>query len=105
MRVRRGSDTGSLPFDESQVFMLSRLVLYVDRLLAVHSTVNPEILELVHWLLGPEIVEEDLLPLALMLETGEQKRRFQRDLKEEIRHGRDFAHLVDQALCRTRKDE
>jgi transitional endoplasmic reticulum ATPase len=104
MRVRRGSDTVS-PLDKSQYFMLSRILLYMDRLLAAYSKPDFETLETIHWLLGPEIVEDDLLPLISMLDSGERKRRIERELREEIRHARDFAHIVDQALRKARNDE
>ncbi len=104
MRVRRGSDTVS-PLDESEQFMLRHLVHYVDRLLDRYPKLDFEIMEALFWLLGPDIVQEDLLPLAAMLEVGDKKRRFERDLNEEIRHRRDFAHLVDQALRRISDDE
>jgi hypothetical protein len=104
MRVR--NCTGSLSTeDKSQCFLLSRVVLYVDRLLARYPKLDYEILEVIHWLLGTEIVEEELLPLAAMLDSGDRKRRFERELHEEIRHARDFAHLVDSALRRTYKNE
>ena len=106
MRVR--NRTGSLSkasLDESQAFMLRRVLLYMDRLLARFPNLDYEVLEALHWLLGPEIVEEDLLSLALMLDTGERKRRFEGEIEEEIRYGRDFAHLLDQALRRTSKND
>ncbi len=106
MRVR--DCAGSLSHvaeDKSQCFMLSRVLLYMDRLLVRYPTLDYEILETVHWLLGPEIAEEDLLPLAAMVGTGERKRRIEEDLREEIRRPRDFAHLVDTALRRSHKHE
>ena len=54
-----------VPMDKSQCFMLSRVLLYMDRLLARYPKLDYEILETIHWLLGAEIVEEDLLPLVL----------------------------------------
>lgn len=104
MRVRNCA--ASLPTeDKSQCFLLSRVVLYVDRLLARYLKLDHEILETIYWLLGAEIVEEDLVALALMLDSGERKRRFEREIQEEIRHARDFAHLVDAALRRATKNE
>jgi transitional endoplasmic reticulum ATPase len=104
MRVRNCA--ASLPTeDKSQCFLLSRVVLYVDRLLARYPKLDHEILETIYWLLGAEIVEEDLVALALMLDSGERKRRFEREIQEEIRHARDFAHLVDAALRRATKNE
>ena len=104
MRVRNCA--GSLSTEDiSQCFLLSRVVLYVDRLLARYPKLDYEILETIYWLLGPEIVEEDLVALALMLDSGERKRRFEREIQEEIRHARDFAHLVDTALRRATKNE
>jgi hypothetical protein len=105
MRVRRGSDAGSLPLDESQSFMLGRLVLYMDRLLARYCRLDFEILEALHWLMGPEIVETDLLPLLPMLNGGEKRRRFEREVEEDVRHSRGFAHLLDQALRKAGNDE
>jgi transitional endoplasmic reticulum ATPase len=104
MRVRNCAGSLSTE-DKSQCFMLSRVLLYMDRLLARYPTLDYEILETIHWLLGQEIAEEDLLPLAVMLDSGERKRRYEREIQEEIRHARDFAHLVDAALRRSHKHE
>jgi len=93
MRIR--NHTGSLSTeDKSQCFVPSRVLLYMDRLLARYPKLDYEILETIHWLAGPEIVEEDLLPLVSML-PSEDRRRFEMDISEEIRNSRDFAHLVD----------
>lgn len=73
--------------------------------LARYPKLDYEILECIHWLLGPEIVEEDLLALAAALDCGDRKRRLEGELEEGIRHARDFAHLVDAALRRTSKSE
>ncbi len=105
MRFRSHSGSSSMPMDQSQRFMLSRVLVYMDRLLDKYPRLDFEVLEALHWALGPEIVQEDLIPLAAMLDAGERRRRFEADLREEIRHGRDFANLVDQALRKTRKDE
>ena len=104
MRVRNCADSLSTE-DKSQCFMLGRVLLYMDRLLARYPTLDYEILETIHWLLGPEIAEEDLSPLTVMLDSGERKRRFEREIQEEIRHARDFAHLVDASLRRATKNE
>ena len=105
MRVRNRTGSLKASLDESQAFMLRRVLLYMDRLLARFPNLDYEVLEALHWLLGPEIVEEDLLSLALMLDAGERKRRFEGEIEEEIRYGRDFAHLLDQALRRTSKND
>ncbi len=105
MRVRGHAGSSSIPMDQSQRFMLSRVLVYMDRLLDKYPRLDFEILEALHWVLGPEIVQEDLIPLAAMLDAGERRRRFEADLRDEIRHGRDFANLVDQSLRKTRKDE
>jgi transitional endoplasmic reticulum ATPase len=104
MRVRNcnGSLTSE---DKSQCFLLRRCVLYLDRLLARYPKLDYEILQTIHWVLGSEIVEEDLLPLAVMLDAGERRRRFDRELQEEIHNSRDFAHLMDQVLRKTRRNE
>ncbi len=83
MRVR--NCTGSLSTeDKSQCFMLSRVLLYMDRLLARYPKLDYEILETIHWLLGPEIVEEDLSASWSQCWTSEErKRRFE----SEIRRG------------------
>ena len=104
MRVRNCADSLSTE-DISQCFLLSRVVLYVDRLLARYPKLDYEILETIYWLLGPEIVEDDLVALALMLDSGERKRRFEREIEEEIRNPRDFAHLMDQALRKIHRNE
>ncbi len=69
MRVR--THTGSIPHmpeDKSHCFMLSRVLVYMGRLLTRYPKLDYEILETIHWLLGPEIVEEDLLSLAVMVD-------------------------------------
>ena len=105
MRVRRHSVSSVVPMDSSHSFMLSRVLVYMDRLLEKHPSLDFEILEALHWLLGPEIVEEDLLCLATMLSAGDRRPRFDADLRDEIRHARDFANLMDQALRKTSRDE
>jgi hypothetical protein len=90
--------------DMSQFFLLGRILIYMDRLLTRHPKLDYETLEFLYWLLGPEIVESDLLPLAVMLDTGERRRRFDRDM-EEVRNGRDFAHLVETALNKSTRDD
>ena len=106
MRVRNHAGSSShVEEDKSQCFLLSRVLVYVDRLLARFSKMDYEILETIHWLLGPEIVEEDLLSLAAMVDYGERRRRFERDIEEEIRNRRDFAHFMDQALRKIPKKE
>ena len=105
MRVRRHVGSLSMPIDQSQCFMLKCLSVYLDRLLDKHANLDHEILEALHWVLGAQIVQDDLLPLATMLNGGEKKRRFDPETEEEIRHGRDFAHFMDQALRKTHRDE
>ncbi len=105
MRVRRHTGSSPMPMDGSHSFMLSRVLVYMDRLLEKHPSLDFEILEALHWLLGPESVEEDLIPLVTMLDAGDRRPRFDADLRDEIRHARDFANLMDQALRKTRKDE
>ena len=106
MRVRNHASSSShVEEDKSQCFLLNRVLVYVDRLLARFSKMDYEILETIHWLLGPEIVEEDLLSLAAMVDYGERRRRFERDIEEEIRNRRDFAHFMDQALRKIPKKE
>ena len=98
MALRSFAGLTPMPIDKSQCFILSRVLLYVDRLLGCHPNLDFEVLETIYWLVGPKIVEEDLLPLATMLDTGERQGPFGRTLPEEIRHSRDFAHVVDTAL-------
>jgi hypothetical protein len=72
--MRGRNYTGSLSnafLDKSQAFILSQVLLYVDMLLTRYGQTDCEILETIHWLLGPAILEEDLLPLAAMLGVGE----------------------------------
>jgi len=106
MRIR--GNTGSLAHtgeDRSQCFMLSRILLYMDRLLARLSRLDYEILEIIHWLLGVEIVEADLLCVASMLVSGQRKRPCEAEIRDEIRHRRDFASFMDEALRRATKEE
>ncbi len=77
----------------------------MDRFLEKRSRLDFEILEALHWLLGPEVVEEELLCLVTMLDAGDRRSRFEPDLRDEIRYARDFANVMDQALRKTRKDE
>ena len=98
MALRSFAGLTPVSMDESQCFLLSRVLIYMDRLLACYPKLDFEVLETVYWLVGPGIVEEDLVPLAMMLDTGERKRPFERGLPEEIHHARDFAHLMDTAL-------
>ncbi len=105
MRVRRHAGSSPMPMDGSHSFMLSRVLVYMDRFLEKRSSLDFEILEALHWLVGPEIVEEELLCLVTMLDAGDRRPRFDADLRDEIRYARDFANFMDQALRKTRKDE
>ena len=87
------------------VSMLSRVLLYMDRLLARHPKPDHEILETIHWLLGSEIVEEDLLPLVSMFSGAVISRRFESEIEEEIHDPRDFAYVMDQVLRKSRRSE
>lgn len=105
MRVGKHSGSTAIPIDPSQCFMLRTLTVYVDRLLAKHGTVEHETLDMLYWLVGPEIVREDLIPLAAMLNGEGRKRRFEPDMTEEIRHSRDFSHFMDNALRKLKRNE
>jgi transitional endoplasmic reticulum ATPase len=105
MRNGRYSQSLSNPIeDKSQSFLTGRILLYMDRLLTRNPKLDYETLEFLYWLLGPEIVEQDLLPLAIMLDGGSRRGRFDREV-EEIRNGRDFAHTVDTAVHRASRDD
>jgi hypothetical protein len=82
--------------------MLRTLTVYVDRLLVKYGTVEHETLDMFYWLVGPEIVREDLIPLAAMLSGEGRKRRFEPDMTEEIRHSRDFTNSGDTILINAR---
>ena len=105
MRVRGYSGSSSMPVDSTQCFLMGRLVVYLERLLSRYERLDLETLEVLYWLLGPELVEKDLVPLATMLDGGDKRRRYGTESDAEIRHARDFAHMVDQALCRAGRDE
>jgi len=105
MAHRSFAGSTPVPMDESQCFLLSRVLIYMDRLLARYPKLDYEILETIHWVLGAEIIEEDLLPLVSMLPSEDRRRRFETDLNGEIRNRRDFAHIVDTALRRSTKNE
>jgi transitional endoplasmic reticulum ATPase len=85
--------------------MLRTLTVYVDRLLAKHGTVEHETLDMLYWLLGREIVNEDLIPLAAMLSDEGRKRRFDPEYTEDIRHSRHFSHIMDTALHKLGRNE
>jgi len=104
MRVRNYAGSLSTQ-DKSQCFMLSRVLLYMHRLLARYSTPDHEILETIHWLLGSSIVEEDLLPLVSMFSGALISRRFESDIEEEIHNPHDFAYVMDQVLRKSRRSE
>jgi hypothetical protein len=104
MRVRNFAGSLSIE-DKSQCFMLCHVLLYVDRLLAHYPNLDYEILETIHWLLGPEIVEEDVLPLVSMLNHRARKRFLESEIDEEIHDARDFAHVMYQALLKTSRNE
>jgi transitional endoplasmic reticulum ATPase len=105
MRTRYYTGSLSTPTqDKSQAFLSSRMLIYMDRLLTRDPKLDYETLEFLYWLLGPEIIEQDLLPLAGMLDGGSRRGRFDREV-EEIRNGRDFAHIVDTAVHRASRDD
>ncbi len=103
--MRNFSSSLPLPIDPSQCFILKRLAVCLDRLLDKYASLDYETLEMLHWLLGAEIVREDLIPLATMLNGEQRKRRSEPIIAEDIRHARDFSHFVDTALRWLRKDE
>ena len=104
MRVRNYAGSLSTQ-DRSQCFMLSRVLLYMHRLLARYPKPDHEILETIHWLLGSEIVEEDVLPLVSMMNGAVIRRRFESDIEEEIHNPNDFAYVMDQVLRKSRRSE
>ncbi len=105
MRLRGQTCSLSQAEDKSQSFIFSRVLLYMDRFLNRYPKPDHEILETLHWLLGPDIVEEDLLPLASMLNSGEQRRRYKNEIQDELRHAREFGYLVESVLRKTDKRE
>jgi transitional endoplasmic reticulum ATPase len=108
MRFRGHSDSAAMPMDKSQRFMMGRVLIYMDRLLTRFHRLDHEILEIIHWLVGSEIADEDLAPLATMLESGDRRRRSIPDLDEirhEIRSHRDFANFMETCLQKARRDE
>ncbi|MGO9118953.1 MAG: AAA family ATPase [Desulfomonilaceae bacterium] len=104
MRVRNYAGSLSTQ-DRSQCFMLSRVLLYMHRLLARYPKPDHEILETIHWLLGSEIVEEDVLPLVSMMNGAVIRGRFESDIEEEIHNPHDFAYVMDQVLRKSRRSE
>jgi hypothetical protein len=77
----------------------------MDRFLAKHGTIEHETLDILYWLLGPEIVHEDLIPLAAMLSDEGRKRRFDLEYTEDIRRSRNFSQIVDTALRKLSRNE
>ena len=84
-------------FDKSACFLHLRLITYLDRLLGRHGKLGEETLEMIHWILGPDIVEEDLLPLVQLLGAG-SGRRWDREMEEEVHDAEAFSHFIERAF-------
>ncbi len=95
MRYRRKVGFANVaPLDKSQSFMIKRLVVYLDRLLSHYRRLTHGLLETIHWVLGSEIVEEELPHLVSLVEDRLKKKSKER-LLEEVLESDDFASLIN----------
>ncbi|MGO9119741.1 MAG: hypothetical protein ACLQPD_19275 [Desulfomonilaceae bacterium] len=67
--------------DKSQRFMKKKLGIYVDRILKRESKLYREILEMLYWLIGPEMLKDGLDQIAALV-TAPQRRRFEGQLRQ-----------------------
>jgi hypothetical protein len=81
--------------------MIGRVVVYIDPLLAHYKRLDHEILETIHWVLGPEIVEEELPHLVSLVEDRLKKKSKER-LLEEVLDAGDFSSLIEESLRTSR---
>jgi SpoVK/Ycf46/Vps4 family AAA+-type ATPase len=105
MALRSFAGSTPVQMDASQCFMLSRILVYSDRLLDQYPKIAFHTLEMLHWALGPEILEEDLGLLSKMLDDEEKKLRCPQEIDEEIRKNRNFASVMEQGLRTPRNGE
>ena len=98
---RRSDSTFGTPLDKSQSFMMRRIIIYLDRLLSRYKRLNSELLETIHWILGPEIVEAELPHLLCLVKNRLGKKSHERLLEEAI-NPEDFASVIEEALQKSR---
>ncbi len=72
---------GMSELDKSRRFMKKKLGSYVDRILQRESKFYREILEMLYWLIGPEILKDGLDQIAALV-TAPQRRRFESQLRQ-----------------------
>lgn len=90
---------------DSQSFILSRVAVYINRFLVSDIALGKPLLKTIHWLVGREGVEQDLMPLASLVNSGKRRGPFYRKKAEDIEDGDDFADCFQSALRSLPKTE
>lgn len=79
--------------DKSQSFMKTKLVTYVDRLLARQPRLDREILAMLHWLIGPEVLESGIEQIRALL-TAPERRRFDDETQNDPFDSHEFSNAI-----------
>ncbi len=88
--------------DNSQRFIQTQLVIYVDRIMAAKPKLNPEKVEILHWAIGPDLIEKHSRKLRTLLTPNNSDRlHFDEDDDEDFLDCDDFCNAVKRGLKRS----
>jgi SpoVK/Ycf46/Vps4 family AAA+-type ATPase len=97
-RVMEKKDTAlEVQFDPSLAFIKRRLITYMDRLISRQKGIDRELFKIVHWLLGPDIVREDLPALA-SINNKKAPQKPTPKLMEKVRDPGDFSDHMEKIM-------
>jgi transitional endoplasmic reticulum ATPase len=89
--------------DKSQRFMKKKLALYADRLLGRQPRLDRETLETLHWLIGPDMLEDCVDEIRQLL-TIQQRQRFDQHLGDDVYESHVFATAIAGLVRGSRRD-
>ncbi len=89
--------------DKSQRFMKTKLATYVDRLMARQPKLDLEILAMLHWLIGPEILETGVEQIMALL-TAPERLRFDEEIQDYLFDSYEFANALMRTIRGTRRN-
>jgi transitional endoplasmic reticulum ATPase len=89
--------------EKSQRFVRKKIAVYLDRILSRYVRLDQEVLTFVHWLLGPELLE-DLVHYVVPMLGKEDKAKFETDMEEAFSDGYNFAQSLERLLKKYRSD-
>lgn len=89
--------------DKCQRFMKKKLALYLDKLLARQRGLDRELLETLHWLVGPEMLEKCVERIQPLL-TIQERIQFDHDLGADLFESHGFSHTILDLVRSVRRD-